>query len=393
MNKKGLTMLWKVIISLVIVGVGLLIFVPLYGQTLSALLNNKGPCGDSTQYVNNLFLSVEQVLSGAKTFDVEYINLQGQRLNLQGNCIIYGLSIEIVKEERYRPPKCYAKSCLCICEERNCADTTECLRFDDVDSITREGKPLLIDNKETVYITSKEREVTITSKRPLFLGDIDLDTLPYLFDGDPEEIGFIWHFPFNDLPGFTDEIYYDNDKFNYPGFEFYREDYYPERYKSIHRGIDIIAPAETPVKPIADGKITKVEDCVYVSHKGEGIYIDKEYTSIYCHVDSSKSYEGKEVKSGESSGDIIGLVRDLGESSHLHLEMYSKPVTVAAYSSYFDKCGCGVDSEDSLVEERTQGEKNEECDIKRFAGEEVGACQELDNDNYLIDPGRLLGLY
>ncbi|NMA55135.1 MAG: M23 family metallopeptidase [Firmicutes bacterium] len=95
--------------------------------------------------------------------------------------------------------------------------------------------------------------------------------------------------------------------------------------KRFHQGIDIAAPAGTPIKTIASGFVSQIREeellgkVVEISH-GNGI------TSLYGHLDRVL-VEPKQVL---KQGDIIATVGSTGVSSgnHLHLEIKERGVNV-----------------------------------------------------------------
>jgi len=372
MNKKAHVTLLQVLIAVVITGVGIALFIGAANAIVNLWIERDEACGDSKHFVENLAISIDQVVSGKKDYDIEYIDIEN-------SCILYGFGSENGNIEQYRPVSCVGRGCICICTESECSNSVSCMKIDDVKLINDIDKPFSAKGFKKLYIYKSDDVVIITEKRPAFLGEEVV-----VEETEPEEtsvslIGLDWDLPFDYIRTGTQIIFlngveYKNDKFCHPYFED-REcslPYYADRYKGIHRGVDINADAGISVKAIADGEVIKVSSCTYVLHKGQGIYSNKEYTSIYCHVNGDESLIGKEVK----KGDVIGTVLNMGESSHLHLEMYNKRVEVAAYSSYYRECGCSND---------------DECD--NMLTKTGGACEILENDNYLIDGGKFFGLY
>jgi murein DD-endopeptidase MepM/ murein hydrolase activator NlpD len=86
----------------------------------------------------------------------------------------------------------------------------------------------------------------------------------------------------------------------------------------IHSGIDIAAPAGTPVVASAAGevayrgKLRGYGNLLILKHSSM-------YTTVYAHLKSAKALENQWVAQGE----VIGTVGDSGEStgSHLHFEI------------------------------------------------------------------------
>ena len=87
---------------------------------------------------------------------------------------------------------------------------------------------------------------------------------------------------------------------------------------SMHRGIDLAAPAGTEVYAIADGTVTSIGDDPVL-----GIYIiithRNNWTSLYGHLQRVETVLRTEVKSGT----LIGRVGSTGMSTgpHLHFEL------------------------------------------------------------------------
>lgn len=87
---------------------------------------------------------------------------------------------------------------------------------------------------------------------------------------------------------------------------------------SAHTGLDIAASIGTPIKVVADGKVTEAEYCgsygnlVKVKH-GNGV------ETWYAHTKKMYVKAGQEVK----AGDVIAAVGNTGNSTgpHLHLEV------------------------------------------------------------------------
>nr|WP_242596641.1 peptidoglycan DD-metalloendopeptidase family protein [Enterococcus plantarum] len=88
----------------------------------------------------------------------------------------------------------------------------------------------------------------------------------------------------------------------------------------LHRGLDIAAPLNTPIKAIHTGKVTTGYD-----PNGFGNYVviensEKKYKSIYAHCEALNVSNGQEV----TTGDTIAFVGSTGNSTgaHLHLEFF-----------------------------------------------------------------------
>lgn len=153
------------------------------------------------------------------------------------------------------------------------------------------------------------------------------------------------------------------DRFNHPYFGSYISIYYPQRYKSIHRGIDIYTITDgAPISAIAAGEVLDDEgECISIYHPGI------EYTSVYCHVNNIQVKKGDDVKIGQEIAKVY-----YPAAPHLHLTIYRGKISeIPAFASTFAECGCYSD---------------EECDASPKLG-----CQLLKSDEYLIDPIDLIG--
>jgi murein DD-endopeptidase MepM/ murein hydrolase activator NlpD len=95
-------------------------------------------------------------------------------------------------------------------------------------------------------------------------------------------------------------------------------DFGAPRDRSRHQGIDVSAPAGTPVKTTADGKVVLAERAgkygrtVLVDH-GDG------WQTRYAHLKRIKVERGKKL----TRGDVVGTVGSSGNASgaHLHYEI------------------------------------------------------------------------
>ncbi len=97
------------------------------------------------------------------------------------------------------------------------------------------------------------------------------------------------------------------------------------RGHSRHEGIDLAAPAGTPVRSTADGRVIVAEKdgrygrTVVIDH-GDG------YRTRYAHLKKIETSEGRRVERGE----LIGRVGKSGNASgtHLHYEVLRNGVPV-----------------------------------------------------------------
>lgn len=91
-------------------------------------------------------------------------------------------------------------------------------------------------------------------------------------------------------------------------------------FHGFHRGIDILDPVGTPIRPISDGRITEVSfgrlgwgNTVVIEH-ADGL------SSRYAHMDKIEVIEGDRVIKDQVLG-TIGLT-GWTTGPHLHLEVY-----------------------------------------------------------------------
>ena len=95
---------------------------------------------------------------------------------------------------------------------------------------------------------------------------------------------------------------------------------YGARWGSLHAGIDLAAPANTPVRAAAAG--TVVEAGWISSGYGISVVVDhgNGYLTHYAHLNSNSVGVGTRVAAGE----VIGQEGSTGDSSgpHLHFEVH-----------------------------------------------------------------------
>jgi murein DD-endopeptidase MepM/ murein hydrolase activator NlpD len=109
-----------------------------------------------------------------------------------------------------------------------------------------------------------------------------------------------------------------------------------EQPRNPHSGIDIAAPAGTPVKATAAGVV-----CLTAEHffAGQSVYIDHgcDTFSMYFHLDTIAVQDGQSV----AGGDIIGRVGATGRATgpHLHwgIRMYGTPIDPFSLLALFKK--------------------------------------------------------
>ncbi|MCR5347872.1 MAG: peptidoglycan DD-metalloendopeptidase family protein [Fretibacterium sp.] len=90
------------------------------------------------------------------------------------------------------------------------------------------------------------------------------------------------------------------------------------RTKILHSGLDIAAPANTPVKAAAGGEVLFDG---WLKGYGQVVILDhgRNYTTVYAHLNSTSVREGQVVKAGS----VIGRVGKTGTATgyHLHFEV------------------------------------------------------------------------
>jgi murein DD-endopeptidase MepM/ murein hydrolase activator NlpD len=96
----------------------------------------------------------------------------------------------------------------------------------------------------------------------------------------------------------------------------------PRSGNRTHRGIDLQAPLETPVRAIRSGRVLEAE-----THKGLGRYVVIQHAddlrSLYAHLHDITVREGERVKQGQQIGSVgkTGNARHRWIEPHLHLEI------------------------------------------------------------------------
>lgn len=101
-----------------------------------------------------------------------------------------------------------------------------------------------------------------------------------------------------------------------------------------HLGVDIVAPANTPVKAILDGYVI-ASDWTLETGNTIGIQHSGELVSFYKHNARNLKKLGNFVKAGEAVA-IIGNTGELSSGPHLHFELWmdGKPVDPSAYIDF-----------------------------------------------------------
>ena len=106
--------------------------------------------------------------------------------------------------------------------------------------------------------------------------------------------------------------------------------------RNPHSGIDIAAPAGTPVKATAAGVVSLTAEHFFA---GKSVYIDHgcDTFSMYFHLDTIAVQDGQAV----ARGDIIGRVGASGRATgpHLHwgMRMYGTPIDPFSLLALFEK--------------------------------------------------------
>lgn len=156
------------------------------------------------------------------------------------------------------------------------------------------------------------------------------------------------------------------DPFNYPGMSEYNSNYYPLRYRAIHRGIDIYTKKDgVSVYSISSGEVIDDQgSCINIYSK------EIDYTFVYCHVKKdSPIKKGDQIKIGQK----IAVI-SYPSIPHLHLTTYKgKRVDSAPYSSAYSLCDCT---------------DTNSCEANPKLG-----CQILNDDKFLVNPKDVIPLY
>lgn len=96
----------------------------------------------------------------------------------------------------------------------------------------------------------------------------------------------------------------------------------PRSGQRSHRGVDLLAPLNSPVRAIRSGTVIRTG-----THRGLGHFIElshrKNLTSLYAHLATTTVTQGQRVSQGQSIGTVgkTGNARHPSISPHLHLEI------------------------------------------------------------------------
>jgi murein DD-endopeptidase MepM/ murein hydrolase activator NlpD len=107
----------------------------------------------------------------------------------------------------------------------------------------------------------------------------------------------------------------------------------PRSGRRMHRGVDLAAPLESPVRAIRSGRVAEVG-----SHRGLGRFVVLEHrgglSSLYGHLAAASVEAGARVRQGQQIGTVgkTGNARHPWITPHVHLEIArdGEPVDPAA---------------------------------------------------------------
>jgi len=104
--------------------------------------------------------------------------------------------------------------------------------------------------------------------------------------------------------------------------------------ESNHLGVDVLAPANTPIKSVLDGYVI-ASDWTLETGNTIGIQHSGQLVSFYKHNARNLKKLGSFVKAGEAVA-IIGNTGELSSGPHLHFEFWvdGKPVNPSAYIDF-----------------------------------------------------------
>ena len=96
-----------------------------------------------------------------------------------------------------------------------------------------------------------------------------------------------------------------------------------------HRGVDLMAPLESPVRAVRSGIVVQVS-----SHRGLGRYVELEHRgevhTLYAHLSTVQVEPGDRVRQGQVVGRVgkTGNARHAWITPHLHFEVVKRGVPV-----------------------------------------------------------------
>ena len=90
--------------------------------------------------------------------------------------------------------------------------------------------------------------------------------------------------------------------------------FFNDKPRRPHSGLDIVAPAGTPIRAPANGKIISIGHYFF---NGKTVFIEhgQGMITMYCHMDNIAVKEGLQIK----RGDLIGTVGQTGRVTGAHL--------------------------------------------------------------------------
>jgi len=103
----------------------------------------------------------------------------------------------------------------------------------------------------------------------------------------------------------------------------------PRSGNRFHRGIDLVAPLNSPVRAIRRGTVVQVG-----THLGFGRFIELKHPhdlrSLYAHLNDVTVQPGQRVKQGQEIGTLgkTGNARSRLVAPHLHLEVWKHDVPI-----------------------------------------------------------------
>lgn len=125
----------------------------------------------------------------------------------------------------------------------------------------------------------------------------------------------------------------------------------PRSGRRSHRGVDLLAPLNSPVRAIRSGTVIRAG-----AHRGLGRFVElahrRDLTSLYAHLATTTVAQGERVTQGQVIGTVgkTGNARHPWISPHLHLE-------VARHGDVMDPAliGLRVPASTSTTEQQAHG--------------------------------------